>query len=109
MNSSRVECSLLSENVAWLYDSEAELLNDPDIRRIVLYGSRTADQKLRLLLADISPEKIRVAENSKDIPGKLICRGTDMIFLLFGLDNYFTFRKKKVEAAVLKRVEEEQR
>lgn len=47
-----------SENVAWLYDADFEFLSGEDIVQIVTAGTRTADIRLRLLLAGIPDERI---------------------------------------------------
>ena len=47
-----------SENVSWIYDTDFETLNDDSIKRIVVFGDRGLDYKLRMLLAGIPDEKI---------------------------------------------------
>jgi len=48
----------LPENVTWLYDTDFEFLNSPDITRIVVGGKRLEDYRLRLLIAGVPEDKI---------------------------------------------------
>ncbi len=46
------------ESFAWLYDTDFEYLNHPQIQQIILGGQRTAEYEVRLLLAGIKPNQI---------------------------------------------------
>ena len=52
-----------SENPSWMYDTDFEFLNSDDVTCLVCAGPRAYDYKLRLLLAGIPEEKIRLAED----------------------------------------------
>ena len=47
-----------SENVTWIYDTDFQFLNRPEIKRIIIGGIRAEDIKLRLLIAGVPEEKL---------------------------------------------------
>ena len=73
-----------SENMTWIYDADFEYLNDPSIKRIIIGGVRTADYKLRLLIAGVDPEKIVCTESEMDTPS-LLKFDSEKIFILHEL------------------------
>ncbi len=72
-----------SENMAFLYDTDFEFLNDDDIERIVVVGVRAKDILCRLLIAGIPAEKIATVESEDDI--------LDVLELREGLDVYILY------------------
>ena len=46
-----------SETMTWIYDTDFELLNKHNVKKIIVGGVRNRDYKLRLLLAGIDKEK----------------------------------------------------
>ena len=93
-----------SENIAWIYDCDFELLNMPEMRNIVLYGSRALDYKLRLLLAGIPEERISVTDTVDEMPDQLQLFANDSIFILHGTDYYSLLHK--VEKRIVERLKE---
>ena len=93
-----------SENIAWLYDCDFELLNVPEIQNIVLYGSRALDFKLRLLLAGIPEERISITDTIDEMPYQLKLFPNDQIFILYGTDCYPI--SHKIEECVVERLKE---
>ena len=93
-----------SENIAWIYDCDFELLNLPEMRNIVLYGSRALDYKLRLLLAGIPEEKISITDTIENMPDCLKLFPNDQIFILYGTDCYPI--SHKVEERIIERLKE---
>ncbi len=59
--------SSYSDMTAWYYDTDFELLADPEVRQIVITGARMADLKVRLLLAGIPEEKLTLCQDSAKI------------------------------------------
>ena len=53
-----------SENMAWIYDTDYELLNSEDIVQIIIGGARVKDHYLRLLLAGVPKERIFFEKSS---------------------------------------------
>ena len=77
-----------SDNTAWIYDCDFELLNSPEFCTIVLYGARAQDYKLRLLLAGVPEERIRVTKTAEEMPAQLRLFDGDSVFVLYGADNH---------------------
>lgn len=76
-----------SENTCWLYDCDFELLARDNIKNIIVTGPRGKDQKLRLLLAGVQPERISYSEKEADAPGHLQLFTDEDIYILYGTDN----------------------
>ena len=72
-----------SENIAWLYDADFEFLNDADIVQVVAVGARSADTRLRLLLAGVEPEKITVVPKAADAADSVFLGSCERVFVLF--------------------------
>ena len=71
-----------SEAITWIYDTDFELLNKPNIKRIIVGGVRNKDYKLRLLLAGIDKEKIFTCEKETDAINFVTTKDIDKIFIL---------------------------
>lgn len=56
-----------SDMTAWYYDTDFELLADPQVKQIVITGARMADIKVRLLLAGIPENKLTLCPDSTKI------------------------------------------
>jgi len=76
-----------SENPSWMYDADFEFLNTDEVKMIVCAGSRCLDYKLRLLLAGIDAERIRVEEDEFKALELLPCTAGDRIYILHGVDS----------------------
>ena len=72
-----------SENMAFLYDTDFEFLNNDDIEKIIVVGVRANDIVVRLLLAGIPADRIAVCPSEDDI--------MDFIELRKGLDIYILY------------------
>ncbi len=76
-----------SERIGWIYDTDYEFLNNPDILQVIAVGVRYADHKLRLLLAGIPEEKLFCcADESEGI--RALSPEADTIFLLHDMSSY---------------------
>ena len=76
-----------SENPSWMYDADFEFLNQDDITMIVCAGSRCLDYKMRLLLAGVPEERIRVEKDEFKALKFLPCTAGDRIYILHGVDS----------------------
>ena len=76
-----------SENPCWIYDTDFELLNQPDIKKIICAGARNKDYKLRLLLAGVPEDKIVCVEKEIDAPELLSYDAGDTVCLFHGVDS----------------------
>ena len=75
-----------SENPSWMYDTDFEFLNGDDVTCLVCAGPRAYDYKLRLLLAGIPEEKIRLAEDEFAALELLPLTPGDDVYILYGVD-----------------------
>lgn len=80
------KCS--SENIAWLYGTDFELLNSDDIKQIIIGGVRSSDYALRLLIAGIPKEKIFCVEDEQNTVNCLETENIDKLFILHDIYNY---------------------
>lgn len=94
-----------SENMTWIYDCDFEFLNDDNIDKIIIYGPRKKDFKLRLLLAGVEPKKLFVVKNADEAAKTLSISKNKDIYILFDL---FTEREAgHLREKIIKRIEEE--
>ena len=73
-----------SEIITWIFDTDFEFLNQPGITNIVVVGPRRLDSKLRLLMAGVPEERIRIVEKEDEVCGHLNF-DTQKIFVLYDL------------------------
>lgn len=84
-----------SENPSWMYDTDFEFLNSDDVTCLVCAGPRAYDYRLRLLLAGIPNEKIRLEEDEFAALKLLPLRSGDDVYILYGVDGMpLAFRVK---------------
>lgn len=88
-----------TETVTWLYETDYEFLNSPQIHRIIVGGHMYLQHKLRLLLAGVPAEKIVAVENEADIPAHVSKTGIEKVFVLFEID-YVTKARNMRDAIV---------
>jgi UDP-N-acetylmuramyl tripeptide synthase len=71
-----------SENLTWLYDADFELLNDDNIKQVIIGGVRANDYYLRLLLAGVPEEKVSKIEDELKTVSLINQENVDTIFIL---------------------------
>ncbi len=98
-----------SENTAWHYDADYEFLNDESIKQIIIAGPRYLDSYIRLLMADINPEKIVHEKDLIDATSKLKLDGIEKIFILHDLYSIEETKqiKQKVKEIIDEKIPEE--
>lgn len=74
-----------SENTAWQYDTDYELLKDESIKQVIIAGPRYLDGYIRLLMADIPKEKIVYKKDLLEAPAEINIEEVDSIFILHDL------------------------
>lgn len=95
-----------SENMAFLYDTDFEFLNDESIEKIVVVGVRAKDIYCRLLLAGIPAEKLALCPDESNI--------TDVMTLEPGLDVYILYEVyqiviyERIKEAIKRKLEGDQ-
>lgn len=74
-----------SEDTAWQYDTDYEFLNDESIKQIIVAGPRYLDSYVRLLMANIEPEKIVYKRDLIEATSELKLEGIEKVFILHDL------------------------
>ena len=71
-----------TETIAWIYDTDYEYLNRPEIQKIVVAGARYLDHRLRLLLAGVPAEKLVCVRQESDAAQYVDLTGIEEIYVL---------------------------
>ena len=93
-----------SENTAWHYDTDYEFLNDESIKQIIIAGPRYLDSYVRLLMANINPEKIVHKKDLIEATSELKLKGIEKIFILHDL--YSIEETKQIKQKVKQLIDE---
>ncbi len=72
-----------SENISWLYDTEFEFFADRPADYILVVGSRSADVRVRLLLAGVEDSRIRCEQAYADYTDDPAFARVDHTFILY--------------------------
>lgn len=75
-----------TETITWLYETDYEALNSPNIKKIIVGGHMFLNHKLRLLLAGIPAEKIVAVENDDEVPLHVDTEGIERVYVLYETD-----------------------
>jgi len=75
-----------TETISWIYETDYEFLNSPNIKKIVCAGHMYLNHKLRLLLAGIPEEKIVCVEDDDLVPNYIDTEGIEKVYVLFEID-----------------------
>lgn len=94
-----------SENYAWIYDVDFEFLNSENVKQIVVGGIRSRDVLLRLLLAGVPAEKIKITEREEETADLLDLNGIKITYILF--DMYVAHLKDIVKEKIKERMKNE--
>ena len=86
-----------SENMAFLYDTDFEFLNDDDIEKIIVVGVRAKDILVRLLLAGVPEEKIKTCVSEDDILNVIELREGLDVYILYEVYQIVIYEKIKAE------------
>ncbi len=74
-----------TENTTWIYDTDFEFLNQPDITNIVITGARIEDIKMRLLMTGIDESKLRCVKEETEASKLIKLDNTDAVYVLHAL------------------------
>ncbi len=94
------------ETLTWLYETDYEFLNSPNIKKIVVGGHMFLNHKLRLLLAGIPEEKIVCVEQEKDIADHIDTEGIEKVYVLFEID--FVTKARNIRDMIVEKAKEAQ-
>lgn len=75
-----------TETLSWLYETDYEFLNSPNIKKIICAGHMYLNHKLRLLLAGVPEEKIFCVEEDERVPDFVDTEGIEKVYVLFEID-----------------------
>lgn len=95
-----------SENMAWIYDADYELLNSEDIVQIIIGGVRVKDHYLRLLLAGVPKEKIFFEKSEIEAVKHLNIENIDKVFILY--DVFTTTTANLVRDEIVAKIKQKQ-
>ena len=75
-----------TETLTWIYETDYEFLNSPNIKKIIVGGHMYLNHKLRLLLAGVDPDKIIAVEDESEVPDYVDKEGIEKVYVLFETD-----------------------
>lgn len=70
------------EHIAWLYETDFEYLNDDSICQIIAAGARHCDMQVRMLLADVPPDRITHLAAIEQAADLVKFKEVDAVFIL---------------------------
>lgn len=76
------------EYIGWIYDVDYEFLNREDVVQVVATGPRCYDHKVRLLLAGVSEDRIRCAEDELAGVDEIATDKVDAVYILYDTSTY---------------------
>jgi len=91
-----------SEDISWIYDTDFEYLNTRDIKQIIVAGTRCYDVLLRLELAGVKRNKIKISSNYDNLNNIIDLNDIDKVFVLYELYAYPL--AKKLKSNIIKKV-----
>ena len=94
-----------SETMTWIYDTDFELLNKPNVKKIIVGGVRNRDYKHRLLLAGIDKEKIFTCNKEDDVVDFVTTEGISKIYIL--LDILLVSKAAKINERIVEKIKKE--
>ncbi|SCJ70019.1 UDP-N-acetylmuramoylalanyl-D-glutamate--2%2C6-diaminopimelate ligase [Anaerotruncus sp. 2789STDY5834896] len=77
-----------SENIAWLFDTDFEFLDHPDINQVLCVGVRALDYQLRCLMAGIPADRAQACPQDERAADMLRLDEVDTVFILNDLYTY---------------------
>ena len=93
-----------SETLTWLYETDYEFLNSPNIKKIIVGGHMYLNHKLRLLLAGIDENRIVCVEDEADIVEHVDTSGIEKVYVLFEID--YVTKAKNMRDRIVERARE---
>lgn len=93
-----------TETLTWIYETDFEFLNSPNIKKIIVGGHMYLNHQLRLLLAGIPAEKIVCVEDEADIPNSVDTEGIEKVYVLFEID--YVTKARNMRDAIVERAKE---
>lgn len=76
-----------SEYTGWYYQTDFELLNDPQVKQVVVVGARGEDLMLRLRLAGVSADRVSLVPDAEAAAATLDLQGIEGVFVAYDIFN----------------------
>ena len=96
-----------TETLTWIYETDYEFLNSPNIKKIIIGGHMYLNHKLRLLLAGVPENKIIAIENEDEVPNYVDKEGIEKVYVLFETD--FLSKGNKWRDDIVAKAKEEEK
>lgn len=74
-----------SEDISWIYDTDLEYLNKEDVQEIIVLGTRSEDVVLRLLLAGVKRDIIKINTEYENVNEMIDYIKSKNIYILHSL------------------------
>ena len=95
-----------TETVTYLYETDFEFLNRPNIKKIIVGSYLGMDYKIAMMMAGVEESKIVIAKDEKDTVNYVTFDGIDRIMILYDVD-YLT-GSKNIRDEIVKKLKGEQ-
>ena len=76
-----------TEYIGWYYQTDFEVLQDPSVKQVILYGDTSLDLLVRLRFAGIDPKKTFVASTPEETANLVDLNKVQHVFYAHGLYN----------------------
>ncbi|MBQ1390195.1 MAG: DUF1727 domain-containing protein [Firmicutes bacterium] len=94
-----------SEPFMYIYDTDFEFLNQPDIVNIVAVGVRSQDLCLRMMLAGIPKERLQHVKTVDEVPACLNLKEGSAVYILY--DNYEVAKNERIRELLTEKLNKE--
>ena len=91
-----------TETITWLYETDFNFLNKPNIKKIIVGSYLGADYKIAMIMAGIDPEKIVIAKDEEDTVNYVTFDGIEKILILYEVE--FISGSKKVRDEIVEKL-----
>ncbi|MDY2777753.1 MAG: MurT ligase domain-containing protein [Collinsella sp.] len=92
-----------TEYTGWYYQADFEYLADPQIKQVIVQGANSDDLLLRLLLAGIDPDRIKLAATETEAADMVELDGVEGVFCAYDIFN--GEQADRFRARVVERIE----
>ena len=76
-----------SEYTGWYYQTDFELLNDPQVKQVIVVGARGEDLMLRLRLAGVDGSRVSLVPDAETAARTVALGGIDGVFFAYDIFN----------------------
>lgn len=91
-----------TETITWLYETDFNFLNKPNIKKIIVGSYLGADYKIAMIMAGVDPDKIVIAEDEEDTVNYVTFDGIEKIVILYEVE--FISGSKRVRDEIVEKL-----